>query len=234
MIGVFDVSQGVTFMEKYLEQSLQEDLKKIFANLVHPVKIIYFSTKDKCAYCTEISELLGEVTDLSEKLLLETHDINEENHLAKRYDVSEAPVFIITGMDGERELDYRIRFYGMPGGHEFTSLINDLLIVSHQDSGLQPETRQFLASLKQPVHLQVFVTPTCPYCPQAVVLAHQMALESTRVTADMIEAIEFPDLANHFNVSGVPHTAINLGAGTVIGGVPEEALVSEIRKSLAV
>jgi len=92
MIGVFDVSQGSNIHGKYLEQSLQEDLKKIFANLVHPVKIIYFSTKEKCAYCTEISELLGEVTDLSEKLLLETHDINEENHLAKRYDVVRSPV----------------------------------------------------------------------------------------------------------------------------------------------
>lgn len=221
-------------MEKFLDQSLQDELQKIFANLLHPVKIVYFSSKEKCAYCEEINALLGEVTGLSEKLSLETHDIDEDSDLAKRYNVAEAPVFILAGMVGERELDYRIRFYGMPGGHEFTSLINDILIVSQQDSGLLPETRQFLGTLKQPVHLQVFVTPTCPYCPQAVVLAHQMALESDKVTADMIEAMEFPELANQFNVSGVPQTTINLGAGTVIGGVPEETLVTEIKKSLAV
>lgn len=221
-------------MEKFLDQTLQDELKKIFANLANPVKIVFFSSQENCTYCEEIGNLLGEVTALSEKLSLETHDIDADSDLATRYNVADAPVFIINGMKDGKELDYRIRFYGMPSGHEFTSLINDLLIVSQQDSGLQPETRQFLGTLNQPVHLQVFVTPTCPYCPQAVVLAHQMAVESNRITADMVEATEFPELANQFNVSGVPQTTINLGAGTVIGGVPEEMLVAEIKRSLAV
>jgi len=78
----------------------------------------------------------------------------------------------------------------------------------------------------------VFVTPTCPYCPRAVVLAHQMAMESPHITAEMVEAMEFNELSNRFSVGGVPQTTINEGAGTVIGAVPEEQLLSEINRAL--
>jgi hypothetical protein len=64
------------------------------------------------------------------------------------------------------------------------------------------------------------------------VLAHQMALESPMVEAEMIEAMEFPDLSNRFNVSGVPQTTINSGKGTVVGAVPEQNLIAEIMRSL--
>lgn len=63
-------------------------------------------------------------------------------------------------------------------------------------------------------------------------LAHQMALESPMVEAEMVEAMEFPDLADRFNVSGVPQTTINAGAGTVIGAVPEERLLNEIKRAV--
>ena len=63
-------------------------------------------------------------------------------------------------------------------------------------------------------------------------LAHQMALESELVTAEGVEAMEFPDLVRRFSVSGVPHTTINAGAGTMVGAAPENFLVEEIEKAL--
>jgi predicted DsbA family dithiol-disulfide isomerase len=65
-----------------------------------------------------------------------------------------------------------------------------------------------------------------------VVLAHQMAMENALVTAEMVEAMEFPDLADRFNVSGVPQTSINDGLGTVVGAAPEEYLLQEINQAL--
>jgi Thioredoxin domain len=67
-----------------------------------------------------------------------------------------------------------------------------------------------------------------------VVLAHQLALESPMIEAEMVEAMEFPDLSDEFGVSGVPHTAINGHGGSVIGAVPEEHLIAEIQRALAV
>jgi hypothetical protein len=64
------------------------------------------------------------------------------------------------------------------------------------------------------------------------VLAHQMALESPMVEAEMVEAMEFPELSNRFRVSGVPQTTINYGAGTVVGAVPEDNLLAEILRAV--
>ena len=63
-------------------------------------------------------------------------------------------------------------------------------------------------------------------------LAHAIAMENPLIQAEMIEAIEFPELANRFKVSGVPQTTINLGLGTLIGSVPEDELIDEIKKVL--
>ncbi len=65
-----------------------------------------------------------------------------------------------------------------------------------------------------------------------MVLAHQMAMENPLITADGIEAMEFPDLADRYQVSGVPHTVINAGAGNVVGAVPEVYLLEEIKRAM--
>ena len=63
-------------------------------------------------------------------------------------------------------------------------------------------------------------------------LAHQMALESEMVQAEMVEATEFPELANRYGVSGVPHTSINFGAGELIGAAPEAMMIEQIKQFL--
>jgi thiol-disulfide isomerase/thioredoxin len=90
-----------------------------------------------------------------------------------------------------------------------------------------------LAELSEPVLLQVFVTPTCPYCPQAVITAHQMAMESPYVEAEMVEATEFPELSNQYQIMGVPDMVINQGKGKIVGAVPEGRLMIEIKNILA-
>jgi len=67
-----------------------------------------------------------------------------------------------------------------------------------------------------------------------VVLAHRMALESPLVRAEAVEAQEFPELSYQFNVSGVPQTTINAGAGTLVGAGPEEYLLAEIRRAIKI
>ncbi len=220
-------------MEKLLNSEIENQIKEMFNELKEPVSILFFSSQEECVYCTEIEQLLSEVTALSDKLDLKVYDFDRDSELREQYKVEQAPVFILAGSENGVIKDFGIRFYGIPSGHEFSTFINDLLLVSGRDSGLMADTRKFLADLKKPIHLQVFVTPTCPYCPQAVILAHRMALESENVTADMVEASEFPELAERFAVSGVPQTTINMGAGTVVGAYPEPQLVDEIRSALA-
>lgn len=173
------------------------------------------------------------MTGLSDQFALSIYDLDGNASLALQYKIDKAPGFVIAAREGDQLVDYGIRFFGIPSGYEFTSLVNDLVMVSSRNSALADQTRSYLNSLTSPVLLQVFVTPTCPYCPRAVVLAHQMAMASPFVEFEMIEAAEFFDLANQYNVSGVPHTVINHGAGSLVGAAPEEMLVNEIQKALA-
>ncbi|MEW6179037.1 MAG: thioredoxin family protein [Chloroflexota bacterium] len=221
-------------MTQLLDDEIRNQVRDVLAGMVHPVEVIFFgSQSENCEYCDDTRQLLEEVTSLSDKLTLQVFDLKKDEIIAQKYRVDKSPAFVILGKNGDDLEDYGIRYAGIPAGHEFTSLINDILIVSKRDSGLAPQTREFLNNLNQKVLLQVFVTPSCPYCPRAVVLAHQMALESPMVEAEMIEAMEFNSLADQFNVSGVPHTVINSGKGEVVGAVPESHLVQKIREALA-
>jgi alkyl hydroperoxide reductase subunit AhpF len=90
-----------------------------------------------------------------------------------------------------------------------------------------------LASIEDEVDIHVYVTPTCPYCPRAVVLAHQMAIENPRLRAAMVEAMEFPDASQQRGISSVPHSIIN-NLVDVIGAVPEPQLLVEVQRAVMV
>lgn len=220
-------------MEKVLNDQIVRQIQEAFAEVKEPVEVLLFGSRENCEYCNETQQLLEEVTALHDKLALSVYDIEEHADIAGRFNVTNAPGIVIAAKDNAEVRNLGVQFSGIPSGHEFSTLINDIIIVSRRDSGLSEQTREYLRTLEKPVHLQVFVTPTCPYCPRAVLLAHQMAMENpAMIRAEGVEATEFPDLANRFNVRGVPQTVINAGAGSVVGAVPEQNLLAEIQRAL--
>lgn len=220
-------------MEKVLNDQIIKQINEVFDEMKEPVQILYFGSKDSCDYCAETQQLLEEVTATNANIALSVYDIQEDQDVAKNFNVTNTPGIVIAAKDGSEVTDLGVQYSGIPSGHEFGTLINDILIVSKRDSGLNEKTREFLKNLDKPLHLQVFVTPSCPYCPRAVVLAHQMAMENPQmIRAEGVEATEFPELASRFNVRGVPQTVINSGAGNVVGAVPEQNLLAEIMRAL--
>ena len=221
-------------MEKLLSNEIVTQIKEVFAQVKEPVQILFFGSTDNCDYCGDTRQLLEEVTAIDSRIGLSVYDLSADALVAKQFNVDKAPGIVIAAKDGDKVLDFGIQYSGIPSGHEFSTLISDILLVSRRDSGLSPDVRDYLKKLDKPLHMQVFVTTTCPYCPNAVLLAHQMAMENPgMIRAEGVEATEFPELSNRFGVSGVPQTTINAGAGTVIGAVPESQLFSEIRRVLA-
>ena len=220
-------------MEKVLNDQITKQITEAFAEVKEPVQVLFFGSKDNCEYCNETQQLLEEVTALNDKVELSVYDMQEHQDVASKFNVTNTPGIVIAAKDGAEVTNLGIQFSGIPSGHEFSTLINDIVIVSKRESGLNEKTREFLKNLDKPLHLQVFVTPTCPYCPRAVLLAHQMAMENPQmIRAEGVEATEFPELANRFNVRGVPQTVINSGAGSVVGAVPEQNLLAEIMRAL--
>jgi glutaredoxin-like protein len=221
-------------MNNLLDENVRNQVRKAFDGLQHPVQILFFGSQENCDYCNDARQLLEEVVALSPTLGLTVYDLHVDTATAGQYRVDKAPAFVVTARDGETLTDTGIQYSGIPSGHEFSTLIQDIILVSSRDSGLKEATRQFLKALQKPIHLQVFVTPTCPYCPRAVVLAHQMAMENPgMIRAEGVESMEFQAVAKQFNVSGVPQTTINGGMGSVIGAVPEANLLAEIQRVMA-
>ncbi|MDR7550415.1 MAG: thioredoxin family protein [Armatimonadota bacterium] len=203
-------------------------------DLVDPVTITLFTSSPggltvpgvDCRYCGAAQQLLEEVAALDPRLTLVVRSMVTEPDAARAADVERIPA-ILVGRNG----DARIRYYGIPAGFEFGVLVDGLVAASRTDGGLSPQTRQALGALAKDVHLQVFVTPTCPYCPRAAHLAYAMAAASPRVRADVVEANEFPALAERYEVYGVPKVVIN-DVVSFEGAVPEPAFLSYVLQAV--
>lgn len=210
----------------FLNENIRKEIEPLLNELKNNVKLVFFTQKTECRFCRETRELLEEVSSLSPKIELEVLDFQTDSTRAEEYGVDKIPATVVLSPD------YRgMRFFGIPSGYEFASLLDAIRLASTSDSELSSETRNFLDNLDKDLHLQVFVTPTCPYCPGAVTLAHRMAHYSPRVTADMVEATEFPHLSQKYSVMGVPRTVINENVFQE-GAAPEEILVRKIRSAL--
>jgi alkyl hydroperoxide reductase subunit AhpF len=153
--------------ELLLNDQVVGQIREAFQNLKEPVEILFFGKKEDCDYCDDTLKLAQEIAEISELLTLKAYDLDSDAEIAEKYGVDKAPGLVLLGRDaittensGGESQDYGVRFAGIPSGYEFSSFIQDLLLVSGRDSGLRPETRAFLKELNQPVLMQVFVTPT--------------------------------------------------------------------------
>lgn len=200
-------------------------VKEILSSMANPVTVTLFTKSDGCDYCTETRQLLEELAELSSgKISLSVHDVDKEQAKAAELNIHEAPVTLI----GDKTTG--VRYYGIPSGYEFSSLLEDLVDSSRGGTRLAEETRRAVRDIKTPVHIRVFVTPTCPYCPRAVRTAHQFAMENPVIRADMVESMEFPDLANKYEVMAVPKIVIN-DAVSFEGAMPEQFFLEQIMEA---
>jgi glutaredoxin-like protein len=213
-----------------LREEDREQLKKEFAGLEADVKLVVFTQEYECQYCRETRELAEEVGGLSDRIEVEIYDLVEDEDVAEDFNVDKIPALAVM-RGGADPKDYGIRYFGIPSGYEFATLIEDIKMVASGESGLSAETKAKVATLTSPVHMQVFVTPTCPYCPRAVLLAHQLAMESDMIRGDMVEAIEFPHLSQKYEVRGVPRTVINEDVH-LEGAAPEQMVMARLMEAI--
>jgi glutaredoxin-like protein len=147
-------------MEPLLNDDIIKQIREVFSSLKNPVHLMFFGSKTNCQYCDDTRQLVEEVAAISELVSVAVYDMQADADLAAKYNVDKAPGLVIAAKENEQITDFGVRLSGIPSGHEFTSLIQDIILVSNRDSGLNPQTRAFLKGLDKPILLQVFVTPT--------------------------------------------------------------------------
>ncbi|MCS6952598.1 MAG: hypothetical protein RMK57_14105 [Bryobacterales bacterium] len=148
-----------------LRERDRQELKDRFAErLTGPVKLVVYTQRQSpiwvpgmptCEFCEQTEQLVREVAELSDKLAVEVYDFVKDEAGARAQGIDKIPAIALIGAR-----DYGIRFYGIPSGYEFGTLVEAILDVSRGATDLSPDVKQQLAKLNRDVHIQVFATPT--------------------------------------------------------------------------
>jgi glutaredoxin-like protein len=138
-----------------LKEKDREEVRGQLAELPSAVQLVMFTQTIECAFCQETRELVEEVATLSDQVEAVIYNFVTDKGKADDYAIDKIPAIAVVG-----EKDYGVRFYGIPAGYEFVSLIEAIKMVSEGQSGLSSATKEALSQIDEPVHFQVFVTPT--------------------------------------------------------------------------
>ncbi len=145
-----------------LDDRTSKQVRTALAEVKRPLTLVMFTQGEggalECAFCGETRQLAEEIAALSDQITLEVRDFQADQDLARAYGVDKIPAIVM--LAGPERTHHGIRFYGSPSGYEFSSFLEALRMLGRGEPGLTDGTRQALAKLTRPVHIQVFVTPT--------------------------------------------------------------------------
>ncbi|MBO1438651.1 thioredoxin family protein [Meiothermus sp. CFH 77666] len=218
----------------FLDEKIQGQVREMLAPIQNPVELVVFTTSgielpgQEVGLQDETLGLLKEVVALNPNLSLEQRSLHADPE-AQALGLNYAPTILLREKGSNRS---NIRFLGLPAGYEFSTLIEALLMLGTGDSKLGEKSQADLQKVTAPVRMQAFVTPTCPYCPQAVLATFKMAYHNPNVIAEGVEANEFPTLSRRYNISGVPDTIISGNTQQrILGGQPDRVFVEAAIKA---
>lgn len=209
------------------DEELVNELRRVFSGLKNPVQLKYFVDPDsECMYCDDIEQILELIVKASEGRV-RVLNFKSRDEEARKYGVDIYPAILVHGVE-----EWNVRFFGIPAGHEFGALVEDIVDASIGRPDVSPGLVEALARhVTKPTRIMVFVTPTCPYCPLAVRAAHRFAMVNKMIYGDMIESLEFSDLADRYGVYAVPKVVIKVEGEDRVefeGAVPDPLFVAKI------
>ncbi len=199
-----------------VDEETKEALREAFSDMKEPVKALVFTSEDpSCMYCKDTVDLMKLFEETSSgKFSVEVYEKEKHKEIFQKYNVSRVPTVLL--------LDGLIRYTGIPGGEEARGFVETVIRISQGESGLRKSTKESLKKLTGYAYIEVIVTPSCPYCPYAAVLANMFAFEAGgKIVSNIVDAVENPDIADKYGISAVPAIIVN---GTLIFvGVPRES-----------
>jgi alkyl hydroperoxide reductase subunit F len=185
-----------------LDQGIREQLTTHFATLSSSLTLaLYAGDHPKRE---ELRELLADVAGCSEKITLVEVD---ETVPGVQFDVLR---------DGKAT---GIRFRGVPGGHEFTSLIVALLNADGKGKLPDEGVRRRVRALKGPVRLRTYVSLSCTNCPDVVQALNQMALIHADFRHEMIDGELAEADIESLGIQGVPAVVSRAEPAGFVGSV---------------
>ncbi|HBU06359.1 MAG TPA: hypothetical protein DEA95_07295 [Nitrospiraceae bacterium] len=199
----FNFFDRICFMEKELiTEDIKTALREAFKELKDEVLIeVYTKIGVNDMFNNLAVDLIEAMAEASSKIKIKLYKLGDEN--SKNKDVHRSPTILIAPDK------YSIRYTGAPLGEEGRSLIQSIIMASTGQTLVSPDTKKRMQRLKEKRHVRVFVSPTCPYCPQQALYAVSAAIElKGLVSAEVIEIYENRDLAEKYSAMSVPRTFV--------------------------
>jgi thioredoxin reductase (NADPH) len=213
-----DSAQSEMANQAYLKQ-----LKATFEQLPNDIELYLFTAKGHEDVFTHANrQVIRAFRELSDKISLKEYDL--EHEIARKYNVTTSPTLLIAP---DR---YSIRWLGAPMGEEARTFLEILVLVGLGKSNLSDQSLNVANRIDSPRNIKIFVSPTCPYCPQQAVNAVKAAIElPDLVSLEIIDIQSEPEIANQYSAQSVPQAFANdvlIGQGAQ----PEEVFVLSLQK----
>jgi len=218
MQDTMDTPQSDMASDAYLKQ-----LKETFGQMPNDIVLYLFTAKGhEDAFTHANRQVIRAFRELSSKIILREYDLDHE--LGKKGKITSSPTLLIAPEQ------YSIRWLGAPMGEEARTFLELLILVGLGKSQLSDQSVNVIKKIDSPRNVKVFVSPTCPYCPQQAVNAVKAAIELPQfVSLEIIDIQSEPELANQYAAQSVPQAFANdvlIGQGAQ----PEEVFVLSLQK----
>ena len=181
-----------------------ETLEDKFRGLRNDIKLIFFTRESGCPHCKDARTLFETVASITHKIQFDSFNFAIDAEKDREYHIIAVPALAIIG-----EKDYGIRYYGCPEGMALNNFLDDIVYVSRGESTLKADVALKLVRYKNPIQLKIFISPNCPYSLPVAKLALKIAIASDDIKVDIIHADEFLELAQKYNMRGLPMTVVN-------------------------
>lgn len=202
---------------RLFDEETENSLRELLSNLKKRV-MNYLVIGENCLSCGEAIGLANEMDRVSNGMV-HFELLNADRDIVEKLMVRYIPGFIY---DTKRR---NIRFYGIPSGHEFAPFVYLQKYIGNGELNLPKEAIEKIEAIEKPLHVKIMVTPECPYCPIVVDIVNQIGLVNDQFLIETIEAMEFPDEANMYNVMYVPSIIVTrVEDWKILGTKPLEAL----------
>lgn len=204
-------------------QAYLQQLKTTFEKLPNDIPLYLFTAKGHEDVFTHANRrAIRAFREISSKITLREYDLDHE--LAQKWNVTSSPTLLIAP---ER---FAIRWLGAPMGEEARTFLEILILVGLGQSNLSDQALKVIKRIDSPRNIKIFVSPTCPYCPQQAVNAVKAAVERPDLIAlEIIDIQSEPEIANQYSAQSVPQAFANdvlIGQGAQ----PEEVFVLSLQK----
>lgn len=180
-------------------------MEKEFENLSDEVYINVHIPSDKSESSEGLKEVMESLAESSEKITVSYIEEDSAEDGGFDYMPERLPAAVVLDKDKK---DYGIIFYGTPTLGVFRAFVRVVVMLSTGKKDLEDEMAEKVGELEK-TELQVLVTPSTPKCDETIMVAANFAFCSEGTRCSITELIEFPEIAERYEVLGVPKTIVD-------------------------